>query len=162
MHTAVVLTSAERFDNEYPATLPARLQWLEDRLQIERRRILRLMGLPKDQASSLQERPWKEIAPKYELRAERAEHLLTHYLSYFDYDVKKARAFPQEFAEQVKQGRYQLTDYVPALVFATTPVQREDALLAIILEEESRLLPVLASFLAAPERNGRRRKKRPS
>jgi hypothetical protein len=158
----VVLSSAERFERDYPATLPARLQWLENRLQIERRRILRLMGLPEDQASSLQERPWNEIAREHKLLAERAEHLLTHYLSYFDYDVKKARAFPQEFSEQVQRGRYQLNDYVPALVFAKTPAQREDALLAIILEEESRLLPVLASFLASPERNDGRRKKRPS
>jgi hypothetical protein len=155
-------SSAERFDKEYPASLPARLQWLEDHLQIERRRILRLMGLPIEKASSLQGHPWKEITRDHEPLAERAEHLLTHYLSYFDYDVKKARAFPTEFAEQVKQKRYQLTDYVPALEFATTPVQREDALLAIILEEESRLLPVLATFLASEDSNGRRRKKRPS
>jgi hypothetical protein len=80
-----------------------------------------------------------------------------HYLAYFDYDVKKARAFPAEFAEQVKRKRYKLTDFVPALEFATTPVEREDALLAIILADESRLLPVLATFLASPESNGRRR-----
>ncbi len=153
------LSSADRFDKEYPATLAARLQWLEDHLQIERRRILRLMGLPALQASSLQKQSWKKIAPEHEHRAERAEHLLTHYLSYFDYDVKKAKTFPQEFAEKIEKGSYELNDYVPALAFATTSVEREDALLAVIFEEESRLLPVLASFLASPERNGSRRKK---
>ena len=158
----VETSSAERFDKEYPASLPARLQWLEDHLQIERRRILRLMGLPVEKASSLQEQPWREITRDYERIAERAEHLLTHYLAYFDYDVKKARAFPMEFAKQVERKKYQLTDYVPALDSAKTPAQQEDALLAVILEEESRLLPVLAAFLASPEGNDRRRRKRPS
>jgi hypothetical protein len=158
----VVPSSAERFDKDYPATLPARLQWLEDGLQIERGRILRLMGLSQARASALQKRPWTEIARRYELNAERAEHLLTHYLSYFDYDLKKARAFSERFAKEVQEGRYLLNQYVPALDSARTTTQREDALLAIILEEDSRLLPVLARFLASPECNGRMRKKRHS
>ncbi len=156
------LSSADRFDRDYPATLPARLQWLETNLRIERCRMLRLLGLPDDKAGSLQQSPWKEIAREYEGPAERAEHLLTHYLSYFDYDVEKARAFPRQFAEQVKEGRYSLTDDVPALARATTPAEREGALLTVLFEEESRLLPVLGTLLAPHGRNGRRRKKRPA
>jgi hypothetical protein len=160
--TASALSSAERFDNEYPATLPTRLQWLEDRLHIDRSRILRLMGLPADQVVSLRQRPWKEIAREHEPLAERAEHLLTHYLSFFDYDVNKATAFRQEFAEKVHQGQYRLADDVPALISATSTAQQEDALLAAILEEDSRLLPALAKFLGSPAPNGGRSKKRPS
>jgi hypothetical protein len=156
------LSSAEWFDKEYPATLPTRLQWLEDRLHIDRSRILRLMGLPADHATSLRQRPWKEIVRQHESLAERAEHLLTHYLSFFDYDVKKASAFAEEFAEKVQQGQYRLTDYIPALIAATTPDQQENALLAAIQEEDSRLLPAFASFLGSPEHNGYRHKKRPS
>ena len=122
--------------------------------------MLRLMGLPHDQVSFLAKRSWREITRGHERLAERAEHLLNHYLSYFDYDVKRATAFPREFAEEVQKGRYKLADYVPALAFAKTPVEREDALLTVILEEESRLLPVLATFLAAPERNGHQRNRR--
>jgi hypothetical protein len=156
----VELTNAERFERDYPASLAARLKWLEEQLQVNRCQILRLMGLPHDQVASVSKRSWREITREHEPLAERAEHLLTHYLSYFDYDVKRAKAFPQEFAEKVQQGQYKLADYVPALAFANTPVEREDALLTIILEEESRLLPVLATFLATPERNGHQRKKR--
>jgi hypothetical protein len=148
--SVVEFTSAERFDRDYPANLPARLKWLEEQLQVNRRQMLRFMGLPHDQVSFLTKRSWREITRGRERLAERAEHLLTHYLSYFDYDVKRAKAFPQEFAEEVQQGRYNLADYVPALALAKTPVERVDALLTVILEDESRLLPVLATFLATP------------
>ena len=39
------LTSAERFDAEYPEELEDRLAWLERRLRVSRGRILRLMGV---------------------------------------------------------------------------------------------------------------------
>jgi hypothetical protein len=157
MSTAEV-SGPERFDREYPATLPARLKWLEERLQIDRSRILRLMGLSDDQAASRRELPWKEIA--HEPLAEQAEHLLTQYLSWFDYDVTKARAFMREFAGKVRQGEQRLADYVPAVATATTAAQRDDALLLAIREDDSRLLPALATFLCPPEWNGRSHTKR--
>jgi hypothetical protein len=155
-------SSSERFDKEYPATLPARLQWLENRLDIDRNRILRLMGLSDAEASSVWNRPWSAITAKYEAQADRAEHLLTHYLSYFDYDATRAKDFPKQLATKVEQGVYCLNDHVPALASATTPSQREAALLAAVEQEGPGLLPALASLLAVPERNGPSRKHSPS
>jgi hypothetical protein len=155
-------SSSERFDNEYPSGLPARLQWLENRLAIDRSRILRLMGLSDAEAAAVRHRPWSAITLEYEAQADRAEHLLTHYLAYFDYDALRARAFPREFATKVEEGVPCLTDYVPALASATTPSQWEAALLSAIQEEGPGLLPALASFLASPEGNGPSRRHRPS
>src|SRR4051794_13754814 len=91
-------TSAERFDAEYPEELGERLAWLERRLRLSRSRILRLMGLSEADGRS-EARSWKEIADAHETQAERAEHLLTHYLSYFDYDPERASDFVRDFGQ---------------------------------------------------------------
>ena len=153
--SASELSSIDQFDKEYPSGLPARLQWLESRLQTGRGRMLRLMGLSNAEAASAGKRSWSEIAREYEFQAERAEHLLTHYLSYFDYDIERARGFAKRFLTKFEAGNCRLTDYVPALASARTPAQREQALLAAIEQEGPSLLPALACFLASPKRNGR-------
>ena len=148
------LSSNDRFDKEYPASLPGRLHWMEDRLHIPRTQILRLMRLSQADAAAMHNRPWSALARLYKTQAERAEHLLSHYLGYFDYDAREASAFPAEFARKVKQGFYSETDSIPGLASATTQAEREEALLAVIQQDGSGLLPALASFLASPERNG--------
>jgi hypothetical protein len=137
------LTSAERFDVEYPEELDERLAWLERRLHVSRGRILRLMGLSPSEGGS-----WKEIAHAHEARAERAEHLLTHYLSYFDYDPERASDFVRDFGHQVEQGSVRLSDHVPGLAAATTPEEEDAALRCALQDEGPSLLPAIARLLA--------------
>src|SRR5262245_31233041 len=122
------LTSAERFDAEYPEEVEDRLAWLEGRLCVSRSRILRLMGLA-DAELAAEGRSWKEIAQAHEAQAERAEHLLTHYLSYFDYDPQRAGDFVRDFGRKVEQGDIRISDYVPGLAAAATPEAEDEALL---------------------------------
>jgi hypothetical protein len=68
--STTLLTSAERFDAEYPEELEDRLEWFERRLRVSRSRILRLMGVSDADGQS-----WKEIAQAHQAQAERAEHL---------------------------------------------------------------------------------------
>jgi hypothetical protein len=137
------LTSAERFDAEYPEELDERLAWLERRLRVSRGRILRLMGLPDTDGHS-----WKEIAHAHEEQAERAEHLLAHYLSYFDYDPDRAGAFARDFGQKVAQGVVRLSDHVPGLADNATPAQEDEALLRSLRDDGPSLLPALARLLA--------------
>jgi hypothetical protein len=136
-------TSAEQFDTEYPEELADRLAWLERRLRVSRGRILRLMGVSDADGQS-----WKQIAQAHEAQAERAEHLLTHYLSYFDYDTEKAGNFVRDFEQKVEQGDIRLSDYVPGLATAATPEAEEEALLWSLRDEGPSFLPALARLLA--------------
>jgi hypothetical protein len=133
------LTSAEQFDAEYPEELEDRLAWLERRLRVSRGRILRLMGVSDADGQS-----WKEIAQAHAAQAERAEHLLTHYLSYFDYDAERAG----DFVRKVEQGDIRISDYVPGVAAAATPEAEEEALLCLLRDEGPSLLPALARLLA--------------
>jgi len=137
------LTSAERFDAEYPEELEGRLAWLEHRLRVSRGRILRLMGVSNADGQS-----WKEIAHAHEAQAERAEHLLTHYLSYFDYDAERAGDFVRDFARKVEQEDIRISDYVPGLAAAATPEAEDEALLCSLRDEGPSLLPALSRLLA--------------
>ena len=137
------LTGAERFDAEYPEELEDRLEWLERRLRVSRGRILRLMGV-----SGADGQSWKEIAHAHAGQAERAEHLLTHYLSYFDYDAERAGDFVRDFGRKVEQGDVRLSDYVPGLAAAVTPEAEDEALLCSLRDEGPSLLPALARLLA--------------
>jgi hypothetical protein len=137
------LTSAERFDAEYPEDLPDRLAWLESRLRVSRDGILRLMGVSDADGQS-----WEEIARAHEAQAERAEHVLTHYLSYFDYDAQRAGDFVREFARKVEQGDIRISDYIPGLAAAATPEAQDEVLLCSLRDEGPSLLPALARLLA--------------
>jgi hypothetical protein len=137
------LTSAERFDAEYPEELEERLAWLERRLRVSRGRILRLMGVSDADGQS-----WKEIAHAHEAQAERAEHLLTHYLSYFDYDAERAGDFVRDFERKLEQGVIRISDYVPGVAAAATPEAEDEALLCSLRDEGPGLLPALARLLA--------------
>src|SRR3954454_8302843 len=137
------LTSAERFDAEYPEELEDRLAWLERRPRVSRSRILRLMGVSDADGQS-----WKEIAHAYEAQAERAEHLLTHYLSYFDYDAERAGDFVRDFGRRVEQGDIRISDYVPGLAAAASPEAEDEALLCSLRDEGPSLLPVAGPLLS--------------
>lgn len=137
------LTSAERFDVDYPEELGERLAWLERSLRVSRERMLRLLGVPNAGGQS-----WEEIAQAHEAQAERAEHLLTHYLSWFDYDADKAADWVRDFGHKVEQGDIRLSDYVPGLATAATPEAQDEALLSALRDEGPSFLPALARFLA--------------
>jgi hypothetical protein len=149
------LSSAEQFDREYPEELDERLAWLEQRLRVSRGRMLRLMGLPAGDGTS-EGRSWKEIAHTHEAQAERAEHLLTHYLSYFDYDPERAADFVRDFGRKVEQGTIRLSDHIPGLAADATPEEEDEALLCSLRDEGANLLPAIARLLAArPAKAGR-------
>jgi hypothetical protein len=143
----ISLSSAERFDAEYPEELEERLAWLERRLRVSRGRILRLMGLS-DADGSAEGRSWKELAHEHEAQAERAEHLLTHYLSYFNYDPERAGDFVRDFGKKVEEGTVRLSDHVPGLAAAATPAEEDEALLCSLRDEGPSLLPAIARLLA--------------
>jgi hypothetical protein len=143
-------SNLDRFEEDYPAQLPSRLQWLEDQLQIDRQRILLLMGVPRARAATVGARTWREIVKEYEAQADRVEHLLTHYLGYFDYDAGKARTFAQDFSRKVAAGQHQLADDIPALATASTPREQEEALLTAARQEGASLLPALANLFGTP------------
>jgi hypothetical protein len=140
---STTLTCAEQFDAEYPEELEDRLAWLERRLRVSRGRLLRLMGVSDADGQS-----WKEIAHAHEARAEWAEHLLTHYLSWFDYDTERAGDFVRDFGRKVEQGEIRISDYVPGLAAAATPEAEDEALLCSLRDEGPSLLPALARLLA--------------
>jgi hypothetical protein len=150
--TTASLANADRFDAEYPEVLADRLAWLESRLHVPRSRILRLMGLSSAEASSLDRRAWPDIVQAHETQANRTEHLLTHYLSYFDHDPEKAADFARDFSRKIDQGTFRLSDYVPGLTSTATPAEEEEALLCFLREEGPGLLTAIARILAAPAR----------
>jgi hypothetical protein len=141
------LSSAERFDAESPEELGERLAWLERRLRVSRDGILRVMGFP-DAPPASEGRSWKEIAHEHEVQAERAEHLLTHYLSYLDYDSERAGDFVHDFGNKVEEGTVRLADHVPGLAAAATPAEEDKALLGSLRDEGPSLLPAIARLLA--------------
>ena len=91
---------------------------------------------------------WKEIAQAARAQAERAEHLLTHYLSCFDYDTERAGDFVRDFGRKIEQGDIRISDYVPGLAAAATPEAEDEALLCSLRNEGPSLLPALARLLA--------------
>jgi hypothetical protein len=151
------LPSADGFDADYPEELGDRLAWLESRLRVARDRILRLMGISEAEVASEGHNSWKEIAHTHEAQAERAEHLLTHYLSYFGYDPERAGDFVRDFAQKVEEGAVRLADHIPGLGSAGTPAEEDEALLCSLREEGPTLLPAIARLLAdRPARADRR------
>lgn len=140
------LSSAERFDAEYPQGLEERLAWLECRLRVSRDRILRLMGLP-NADGAFKGRSWKEIAHEHEAQAERAEHLLTHYLAYFNYDPERAGDFVRDFGKKVEEGTVRLSDHFLGLAVPTTADEEDEALLCSLRDEGPSLLPAIARLL---------------
>src|SRR5262245_5056610 len=149
-------SSADHFDQEYPEQLPARLEWLEGRFRVGRDRMLRLMGLSPGEVAAARARGWRELVKEYPLQAEQVEHLLTHYLAYFDHDVERARAFAREFSQKVAAGTHRLSDSIPALVSAKTPVDEEAVLIDAARQEGSNLLPALARFLGSSDSDAER------
>jgi hypothetical protein len=141
--------AADRFDAEYPEELPDRLDWLENRLGVIHSRLLRLIGISGENLRNVKA-GWQEIATLDPHSAERVEHLLTHYLSYFDYDTNEAARFSRRLPERVKSGEVHMEEYIPDYRDDSSQVECEEALIKAILEEGPGLLPALALFLYSP------------
>src|SRR5262249_13694806 len=133
--------------------LSDRLEWLEHQLGMSRTRLVRLMRVPSSESPALVKQSWADITKTFEPQASRVEHLLTRYLSLFQYDVEKAAAFPREFAKGVDHAR--LAEIVPNLAMAKTPESQEEALVTVIWQEDASLLPALARFLSVPPETDR-------
>jgi hypothetical protein len=140
--------AADRFDLEYPEDLSDRFDWLERQLGIDRGRLFQLLCLPKDEALSSSNCRWIDIISRVEPpTAERVEHLLTHFLSYFGYDTDEAARFSREFPSRVQTGEVDLREYIPDYQDEASIAKREQALINAILEEGPALLPSMATFL---------------
>lgn len=142
--------SIDQFDAEYPEELPDRLQWLECRLRTSRRRLLRLLGLSGEDAAAAEAGDWQEIAARLEPQAHLVEHRLTHFLSYFRYDTEEALRFAGQFAERVRSGELDPEQLIPSYKADAPWAEREETLVAAILDEGPGLLPAVASFLSQP------------
>ena len=145
--------SLDLFDEVYPEELPERLQWLEGQFGISRARMLRLMGCAPDAAISENTCDWPELVRQQEPQASRLEHLLTHYLSYFDYDAERAREFARDFTRKVAAGNRDLLDSIPALASAKTPIEHEAVLLEAAQQEGPGLLPAMALLIGCPSQS---------
>jgi hypothetical protein len=79
---------ADKFDAVYPEELPARLRWWSKNLDIDRVRLLRLMGMSARQARESKDRDLKEIlkSPIWESKAQLVEGALHRLLALFHYD----------------------------------------------------------------------------
>jgi hypothetical protein len=86
---------------------------------------------------------WKAIAHAHEAQAERAEHLLTHYLSYFDYDAERAGEFVRDFGRKVEPEDIRIADHVPGMAAAATPEAVDEALLGSLRDEGPSLLRII-------------------
>ncbi len=142
-------SSVDLFDEVYPEALTERLRWLEEQFKIDRTRMLRLMGLPADQAMSSSDCEWQVLVREHEFQAEQLEHLLTHYLSYFDYDAEQAREFATRFSRKAAVEGPRLQDSIPALALAHSDAEREMVLLNAARQEGPQLLPAMALLLGS-------------
>lgn len=86
------------FEEEYPLSLPGRLEFHEERLGVRRERILRLAGAPPAFAAdpTVSSQPWEtlvaQLAPEHRDRLAAVEETLADYLAHFGYDCDAAAA----------------------------------------------------------------------
>ena len=138
----------ERFDLEYPEELPDRLQWFERKLCIRHDRLLRLLDLSAVESRLVEGQSWAAVAGRFERQAERVEHLLAHYLSYFDYDVEAAVRFAQRFPDRVHSGEISLESPIPGFRVGAAQKENEEALVRAIFQERRALLTAMAYFVS--------------
>jgi hypothetical protein len=144
----------ERFDLEYPEELPDRLQWLERELSIRHERLVRLLDLPAGEGNLVEGRGWATLIGRFERRAEQVEHLLTHYLSYFDYETEAALRFTQRFPDRVHSGEISLESPIPGFRAGAAQKENEEALVRAIFQDGGALLPAMAYFLSLTSNAG--------
>ncbi len=135
--------SVDRFEEEYPEELPDRLQWLESELKIPHDRFLLLMGLKNGEGLD-----WPTIAARDKLRAERVEHVLDHFLSYFRYDSAEALRFIDRLPDRVRAGELTLAELIPSYRANASPTELDETLIRAILYDQSELLTSMGVFLS--------------
>src|SRR2546423_288558 len=93
---------ADRIEKVYPKTLAGRLTWFCKTLGVDRVRILRLMGMTRQQARRNQERTWAEILadPEWEDKGSWVEGLLHDALASFQYDWEGLAEYLHQAAGQ--------------------------------------------------------------
>lgn len=84
---------ADRFEAEYPETTAAGLAWLERKLKLDRKKMIRLGGLEQPsfaEKSLLPTAFWSSACRRDPERADNLEELLTGLIHLFDYDWSEA------------------------------------------------------------------------
>lgn len=135
--------SVDRYEEEYPEELSDRLQWLESHLEIPHDRFLVLMGLRNGEGLD-----WATIAARDELRAERVEHVLSKFLSYFRYDPAELLRFIDRLPDRVRAGELTLDELIPSYRANASPAELDETLIGAILQDRGELLTAMAVFLS--------------
>ena len=124
MDQPAVTSSVDRFDLEYPEELPDGSSGWRAVWPTDRRHLVRLLGLPRDKVAALEGQSWRDITTRFEPQAERLEHVLTHYLSYWKYDSEEAARFTEGFPGRVRTGEFDLDTLIPLYTADASPVER--------------------------------------
>jgi hypothetical protein len=130
---------------EYPATLPKRIEWLENGLGLDRERVLELAGVRAPTPSFQPLTEWEQLAAGDSDRLEEVEQILFSFVSQFCNDVAKAR----DFLDHVRQDAEFCTKHLPFLTRFSTPTEKDAALLGIIHEGGTDFIVALGAFLAS-------------
>ncbi|MBV9123867.1 MAG: hypothetical protein JO112_10960 [Planctomycetes bacterium] len=147
----------EEFHASYPDTLPGRLEWLANHLDIDRPRFLRLMGLTPDEVEANLQTPWKVIFAQWKDEARWIEELLCQLIAFFGYDWKAlANRLHQPTVESARpelEGVSRLSGHFTKL--RTVPsCNREEMLLALIHQGGQDVLGWLLEYLTLSLRDG--------
>jgi hypothetical protein len=153
----------EDIEREYPESLPDRLQWWVRVLDIDRIRLLRLLGLSGSEATRT---PLTDLPRVVEAQVDRAEivdDMLGQLLASFDYDLPALRtALHQPVdtpSEEKHPGQRRAGEDVP-LPYTPSPQVRRGILLNLIVAGGPFALRALQAYLSEPTTgNGRRRKR---
>jgi len=131
---------ALEFVRAYPSALPSRLEWLADHLHIDRRRVLRLMGVEQPQIEHCLGESWAEVVAEREEQATWVDQLLRQLVARFQYD-------PERIASVVRSQAYQ--GKVEPLL-RTPEDDRERVILSMIAEGGPDVMNWLLEYLSQP------------
>jgi hypothetical protein len=148
---------ADEFVASYPDNLPRRLEWLSNNLRIDRRRFLRLMGLPPDDVEENLDAPWEVIAKRWEDQARWVEELLCQLIALFGYDW---RSLANRLHDLAGDAQRRGPECIPrpaghvARLRTLPPADREMTLLTLIAEGGPDVLVWLIEYLTQPAAAG--------
>jgi hypothetical protein len=142
------------FESVYPEELPDRLRWFVESLGVSPKRLLRLMGVPRDQSERLAERgvDWARAVEQFgEEPAWWAESAIRQAIVFYQYDwqalkERLARPLDSDYGFEVPEPGGRFT------ALADLPAGRwEDVLLDRIAQGGLQATMPLVAYLSQPE-----------